>query len=90
MSERVLRCAGCTRRIRAGHPHIGLVDGATGKEIAYHARPECQERGAQDMQAMLERGKLYLLHHYHVCGDEDSGFTCSGGCFSSDVIVGRN
>jgi len=25
--SRILRCAGCTRRIKAHHPHIGVEEG---------------------------------------------------------------
>jgi hypothetical protein len=90
MSRRVIRCAGCTRRIRDNQPHIGIVDYDTRREIAYHARPECQKRAAEEMSAILEAGKVYIIHHYHVCGDEAPGFDCSGGCFSGAVILGRN
>jgi Fe2+ or Zn2+ uptake regulation protein len=90
MSGRVIRCAACSRRIKGSHPHIGIEDYGTGREIAYHAHSECQERAVKEMGAMLERGKLYILHHYHVCPDEAPGFHCSGGCFSGAVILGRN
>ena len=90
MSGRSLRCAACSRRIRDHHPHIGIEDHASGREVAYHARPECQERGADHMAAMIERGKVYVLHHHHVCGDAVPGFDCSGGCFSGSVALGRN
>jgi hypothetical protein len=90
MSHRPLRCASCARRIRDNHPHVGVEDYATGVEAAYHARPECQERAAEDLHRMLERGSLYILSHYHVCPDEDPDFDCSGGCFAGGVVVGRN
>ncbi len=85
MSHKPLRCAACARRIRASHPNIGIEDYDTGVEFSYHARPECQIRGAEDMAAMMELGKVYVLHHHHVCGDEDNGFDCKGGCFAESV-----
>lgn len=56
---RVLRCADCAKRIKPHHPHIGLIDYATGAEVSYHAR--CQERAAAESAAHLERGKFYVL-----------------------------
>jgi len=90
MSHQPLRCAACSRRIRANHPHIGIEDYESGSEVCYHARSECQERAAEDMHAMMERGKVYFINHYHVCEDADSGWNCSGGCFSGGLVVGRN
>jgi hypothetical protein len=60
---RILRCAACTKRIKPHHPHVGLIDlGASpGREICYHARPECHERGAAQIAAMMERGKALPL-----------------------------
>lgn len=75
--SRVLRCVACTRRIRDHHPHIGVVDLETGSEWTYHARPRCQERAAQETAARLERGKVYMLNHYHVCDDETAGAVAS-------------
>ena len=80
---RALRCAACTKRIRGAQPYIGLIDYESGKEITYHAHPKCQKRGAEEMAALLERGRTYILRHYHVCGDETGGFGCSGGCFDT-------
>ena len=80
-----VRCAACTRRIRDNHPHIGVVDVISGKEICYHARPACQRRAALETAARIERGRIYALRHYHVCNDEASGFDCGGGCFSGGV-----
>jgi len=51
---RALRCAACTRRIRGSHARVGLIDYESGKEITYHAHPNCQKRGVQDMAALLE------------------------------------
>jgi len=84
MSSRVLRCAGCARRIRGAQPYIGLIDYQSGKEITYHAHPKCQKRGAEEMASLIEKGRLYVLRHYHSsrCRDEAPGFDCSGGCFS--------
>lgn len=87
-SGRTLRCVACTRRIRDHHPHIGLLDLQTGEEISsYHAR--CQERADQETIARLERGKAYVLRHYHssACPDETPGFGCAGGCFNPPVAV---
>jgi hypothetical protein len=88
---RVLRCSACARRIRAHHPHIGLLNLQTGEELAsYHAR--CQERAARDFAAMVERGKAYILRHYHgaACPDEAPGFGCAGGCFSRSPAAVAN
>jgi hypothetical protein len=75
----VLRCAAYCKRIRDHHPHIGVEDYDTGVEFTYHAR--CQERATEETAARMQRGKVYLLHHYHVCNDENPGYGCSGGCF---------
>jgi len=86
--SRVLRCAACARRIRAHHPHIGLLDLQTGEELAsYHARGGCQEHAAQETVARIERGKAYVLRHYpsSTCPDEVPGFGCAGGCFDTSV-----
>ncbi len=82
--SRVLRCVACARRIRDSHPYIGVEDLTTGSEFTYHTRPECMERAGQETAARLERGKVYVLHHYHssACSDERPGPDCSGGCFS--------
>lgn len=80
--SRALRCAACTRRIRPNHPHLGVVDLATGSEWTYHARAKCQLKAGQETAARLERGRVYIMRHYHTCGDEASGFDCRGGCFS--------
>ncbi len=80
--SRTLRCVACARRIRESHPHIGVVDLETGIEWAYHARPKCQLRVGQETAARIQRGKVYVMRHYHTCGDEAPGADCSGGCFS--------
>ncbi len=80
--SRTLRCVACARRIRPNHPHLGVVDLETGSEWTYHARPNCQLKAGQETAARLERGKVYVMRRYHVCGDETAGFDCSGGCFS--------
>jgi hypothetical protein len=84
---KVIRCAACARRIRPAHPHIGVEDLATGEEFSYHAR--CQERCAEETAARMERGKVYVLHHYHsaLCPDESPGLGCSGGCFDTPIAV---
>jgi hypothetical protein len=89
---RILRCSACTRRIKPPHPHVGLENLKTGREVCYHARPECQKRGAKEMAAMMVRGKAYALHHYHSsnCPDEKPGFGCAGGCFSSTPLAVAN
>ncbi|MDP9476532.1 MAG: hypothetical protein M3R38_12765 [Actinomycetota bacterium] len=83
MSSSVIRCAACTKRIKPHHPHIGVVDLEAGGEISYHAR--CQERAALETAARIERGKVYVLRHYHssTCPDERPGFGCAGGCFDT-------
>jgi hypothetical protein len=82
-----LRCSACTRRIKDHHPHVGLINLETGREIAYHAR--CQKRAAVDFVAMAERGKAYVVRHYHgaVCPDETPGWDCAGGCFTAPGAV---
>ncbi len=88
--SRMLRCSGCTRRIRDHHPHVGLLDLQTGEALAsYHAR--CKEHAVRDFAAMAERGKAYILRHYHssACPDDAPGFGCSGGCFDT-VVAGAN
>ncbi len=83
--SRILRCLVCARRIRENPPHVGVVDLETGSEWTYHALPYCMERASQETAARLERGKLYVMHHYHTCGDETAGFDCSGGCFTGEA-----
>ncbi len=85
--SRVIRCAACTKRIKSHHPHLGVIDLETGREIPYHAR--CQEHAARDFAAMAERGKVYVMRHYHssACPDERPGFGCSGGCFDTLVLA---
>ncbi len=80
--SRTLRCVACARRIRPNHPHIGVVDLETGSEWTYHARPRCQLRAGQETATRIRQGKVYVMRHYHVCGDEAPGADCSGGCFS--------
>ncbi len=80
--SRTLRCVACARRIRPNHPHLGVVDLTTGSEWTYHARPKCQLRAGQEPAARIRQGKVYVMRHYHVCGDEAPGADCSGGCFS--------
>ena len=85
----VLRCAACARRIRTHHPHIGIEDLETGGEFTYHARTGCQEIAVRETAARLERGKVYVMHHYHssACPDEHPGFGCAGGCFSTVAVA---
>jgi hypothetical protein len=82
---RILRCSACHRRIKPTHPHVGLIDLAkpAGTEISYHARPDCQRRGAEEMASLLKRGRVYILRHYHSsrCPDRVPGWGCAGGCF---------
>ena len=88
-AKKAIRCAACTKRIKAHHPHIGLIDLDTGAEISYHAKRSCQERAAEDFAAMMGRGKVYVMRHYHssACPDEAPGFGCSGGCFDALATV---
>jgi hypothetical protein len=83
--RRILRCAGCTRRIRDHHPHISVEDLETGKEITYHAR--CAEDGALVSVIRPERGKVYALHLHHACPDERPSFGCSQGCFDGPCFA---
>ena len=76
------RCVACARRIRDNHPHLGVVDPEVGSEWTYHAKPRCQQRAIQETAARLQRGKVYIMRCYHVCGDKAPGFDCPGGCFS--------
>jgi hypothetical protein len=92
--SRILRCAACHRRIKPTHPHVGLVDLAKpgGREISYHASsadPSCQRRGVEEIAAMLERGRVYVLrlHHSSLCPDEVPGWGCTGGCFDPPLAV---
>lgn len=86
---RILRCAACSRRIRPHHPHVGIIELDSGREISYHAHPNCQHRAAQDFAAMAERGKAYILRHYHAghCPDEAPGWGCAGGCFDAPDLA---
>jgi hypothetical protein len=69
-----------------------VEDLETGEEFSYHARPGCQEHGALETAARLERGKVYAMHHYHssACPDERPGFGCTGGCFDDPVELVAN
>jgi len=90
---RALRCAACARRIRGSHAHVGLIDVESGREISYHAssaNPNCQKRGAEEMASLLERGRVYILRHYHSsrCPDKVPGWGCAGGCFDTPSLAG--
>ena len=87
--KRILRCAACARRIRAHHPHLGVIDLETGGEASYHAKGSCREQAARETLARIERGKVYILRHYHAahCPDAHPGFGCSGGCFDTVAAV---
>jgi len=41
----------------------------------------------QEMASLLERGRVYILRHYHSssCPDDDPGFGCRGGCFDTPL-----
>ena len=88
-SSRVLRCAACARRIRAHHPHIGVEDLETSQEFSYHANRSCQEAAVRETVSRMERGKVYVMHHYHsaACPDEAPGFGCAGGCFDTVAVA---
>src|SRR5215208_1400879 len=81
-----VKCSACKRRIRDNHPYVGLEDYDTGKERAYHAKPACQEALSETISRAAGTGKLLLVHHYHTCGDEASGYECYAGCFSSAEV----
>jgi hypothetical protein len=84
---KLLRGAACTRRIRAHHPHLGVIDLEAGTEISYHAKRSCQEDAAAETIARIERGKVYVLRHYHssACPDAAPDFGCGGGCFDTPL-----
>jgi hypothetical protein len=92
--RRSLRCGACARRIKPHHPHVGLIDYESGREISYHARPNCQKRGAEEMASLLagSAGRVYILRHYHsaACPDERPGFGCAGGCFDTSPTAVAN
>jgi hypothetical protein len=85
----ILRCAACTRGIKPHHAHIGLIDHENGREVSYHALSSCQQRGMQEVASHLERGRLYILRHYHAstCPDEAPGWGCAGGCFDVPIFA---
>ncbi len=87
MSSSVIRCAACAKRIKSHHPHIGVIDLETGAETSYHAR--CQEHPVAETATRIERGKVYILRHYHssACPDERPGFGCAGGCFNTVAVA---
>jgi hypothetical protein len=87
--NRILRCAACTKRIKPHHPHVGVEDLETGREFSYHAREDCQGRAVLETAARLERGRVYILHHYHSsrCPDARAGFGCVGGCFDTPLAA---
>ena len=90
MKKKQLRCFSCAKRIRSHHPHIGLLDLQKGEERAsYHARGGCQERAARETATRIERGKAYILRHYHsaACPDQVPGWDCRGGSFSAPVAM---
>ena len=90
MKKKQLRCFSCAKRIRSHHPHIGLLDLQTGEERAsYHARGGCKERAAREPATRIQRGKAYILRHYHsaACPDQVPGWDCRGGSFSAPVAV---
>ena len=89
---KLLRCAACTRRIRAHHPHLGVIDLQTGREFSYHAKRSCQKRCAEETAARMEAGRVYVLRHYHssACPDEAPGFGCRGGCFDTPLAEVAN
>jgi hypothetical protein len=92
MSDHPIRCAACKKRIRPKHPHIGMrkvddigefvKDRSKIPEVSYHSREECMKTAAETFARLMKRGALYWTTLYHVCGDEQSGYFCRGGCFS--------
>jgi hypothetical protein len=59
-----------------------VEDYDTGVEFTYHTRSECQMKGVEETAKRSVGGKILIMHHYHVCGDEQNGFNCRGGCFA--------
>jgi len=41
----------------------------------------CQKRLVNVVLDASGTGKVLLVHHYHTCNDEGSGFDCYAGCF---------
>ncbi len=85
--KKVVRCVACAGRISDSQAHVGVLEIASGVEVSYHAR--CQERAALETASRMERGKVYILRHYHssACPDAHPGPDCSGGCFSGVGVV---
>jgi hypothetical protein len=79
-----LKCDGCSKRIRRHDPHIGLIDFDSGDELlSMHANEDCQRKAADLVAALvLEPGQARIIRHFHACGDEGSGFNCTGRCFA--------
>ncbi len=90
IKKRVLRCLACGRRIKENHPYVGVENLDNGTELHYQALPSCQMTGGQQVASKIEKGGVYVAHHYHVCDDEAPGLDCSGECFSGAPVHGRN
>jgi hypothetical protein len=88
--KRTRVCLACAKRIRREHPYVGIKDLENKRELRYHASSECQLACAEQLEAIMERGAVYVIHHYHTCGYEEAGFDCSGGCFSGAPVFGVN
>jgi len=90
IGKRTAVCLACGKRIRDEHPNIGVEDMSTRSELLYHASVECQIAAAEQLDKMMRGGGLYVINHYHACGDGEHGFDCVGGCFSGAEVLGRN
>lgn len=87
MSSGTVMCEACNRRIRREHPHIGVIDVGTGKETNYHASCTTAAAITPVVETIGNGGGVFTLRHHHVCGDEQHGFDCSGGCFRSLAVA---
>jgi hypothetical protein len=90
IGKRTPICLACGKRIRDEHPYVGVEELESGQEMRYHARAECQMGAGEQLAALIKGGHVYVAHHYHVCGDENPTFGCSGGCFSGVPVFGSN
>ena len=88
----MLRCRACEEIITHDEPHLsfervdigeegGPLFEKSGKQRPYHADLGCRESAMEFMASKSGTGEVWMVHLVHVCGDEESGFNCRGGCF---------
>jgi hypothetical protein len=77
-------CRACVKPIPEHEPCISVERDGEGKRYPYHADPECQAEAAIFVLRMIQEnlGSVFWTHLHHVCGDEESGYNCKGGCFT--------